>query len=340
MSGGAIQSNFGRGGRSPLDQKKGRATEAVRPKEIHMLNVAERAPKAKLFKKDANQFITVSPEKRAADWLEDQVAKAGGKVTTQIVDLTPALARALLNRNEGNRKCSDAIVTQYARDMRNGAWQFNGEPIIVSADGRLNDGQHRSEAVIAADTTIQAIMVIGVARATRTTLDQGKMRSIGDYLTMEGHSNAAQLGTAASQAWQFSTFGKLATGSQSRPTKSEVMAFIDANPDIAASLTFIQRKGADAAGGRTMLAFCHWAFWQRAKLRRPADDFILALIEGAGLPLGHPILYVRNRLINERGRLRANDKAELIFRAWNAHRTNKTVRSFQISGGKLPELEA
>lgn len=305
-----------------------------------MLNVAEKPQKSTLLKQVGTDYILQSPEKRAAEWLDKQVASVKGHPVTMIADLTPALASALLNRNDGNRKISERIVEGYARDILNGAWQFNGEPIIISSNGMLNDGQHRARAVKDADRTIQALFVFGVERETRTTLDQGKARTVGDYLGMHGHIYSQQLAASSGHAWQHLHVGRLSTAGSEKPTKTELLAFVEANPTLANSVEFIQRKGADTAGGRTMLAFCHWTFTNKAG-RQKADNFIIALIEGAGLSYGNPILYIRNRLINERGRLRPNDRAELIFRAWNAFRRGETavVRSLPVLGGKLPEVE-
>lgn len=308
--------------------------------------VAKSPPKGNLYSKVNGEFVTQSPDKKAAVWLDEQVEAARGKIVTQVVDLTPAIARALLNRNDGNRKVGERKVSEYARDIKNGAWMMNGEPIILSSEGLMNDGQHRCLAVVETDTPIKVILVIGVERETRLTLDRGKMRSIGDYLSMSGYVSAAQIGTTASMAWQYLNFNKLANSADKRPTKSEVMSFIRDNEDhsvggrpLSVSTAFANRKGAGVVGGRPLVAFCHWVFWGKAG-KAAADDFIVALCEGPNLSAGHPILYVRNRLIIERGRLRAYDKAELIFRAWNAWRRNAAVRSLQVVGGELPELEA
>jgi hypothetical protein len=45
-------------------------------------------------------------------------------------------------------------------------------------------------------------------------------------------------------------------------------------------------------------------------------------------------------LVAERDRLRPNDRAELLFRAWNAHRTHQNPAKLQVLGGALPTLEA
>lgn len=281
---------------------------------------------------------TDSPERKAGIWLDRQVARAKQDgVISIITDVGPTLARTLLNRNEGNRKLSDKIVGAYTRDMANDAWKFNGEPIIVSSDGKLNDGQHRCEAIIRADRDIKMLMVIGVERETRTTLDQGKIRTAGDFLAMEGYTNTNQIGVIASMAWQYTNFGRMATGSHERPTKSEVLAFVEDHPNIIQSHAVAYRKGVQAVGGIACVAAAHWIFSQKAG-KAPADEFVISLIDGANLKVGNPILYVRNRLVIEGRRMRAPEKMELLVKAWNSHRAKQDVRSYTIAGGRLPKV--
>lgn len=318
-------------------KKRGGAPVSGHPKfqDFAMLKVAEKPASGKA---DVSQFVGFSEDHRAAMWLDEEVKKARKSPTSQLVELTPGLARVLLDRNPKNRKISEMIVENYARDMEHGKWRFNGETIIVADDGTLNDGQHRCAAVVMANTAITTALVIGVHRDSRTTLDQGRTRTIADYLSMDGYINTMQLGTAAGFIWQHRERGYLANGGSGKPTKSEVMEFIDANPSIVQSVGRVQVKGAPAYGGPSMLAFCHWTFWQTAN-REAADDFLSRLIEGAGLLSRDPVLYLRNRLVNERGRLRPNDKAELIFRAWNASRRGETPKNLPILGGVLPVVE-
>lgn len=323
---------------SDTDQKNGGHAEAPRQENPTMLNVAEKATKASLLQKVGNEFIMASPDKRAAEWLEREVAKAQDKTTSQTIELTPALARVLMARNDGNRRLSEALVASLSRDISGGSWVFNGEAIIVSRDGKLNDGQHRCEAVIFADHAIPTVLTIGVERDTRLTLDQGRVRTGGDFLAMEGHQNANQLGAAASLYWQFKTFNSLAQGSTKRPNKSEVLRTVAENPDLGKSISFCQMKGIQALGGPSLLAFVHFAITKVAG-RPAANDFIQSLAEGAGLGARHPILYARNRLMIERGRLRGNLKTELLFKAWNAHRRGDTLRHAVLTGSALPKLE-
>ena len=289
-------------------------------------------------------FSVDSAEVKAGKWLASLVkeAKDKGKPVSRIVDLTPALAQVLLNRNDGNRKVSQNVVDIYAREIATGSWEFNGEPVIISDTGELNDGQHRCMAVIEAGQSIEAILIAGVARSTRTTLNRGKVRTVADYLSMNGHINTCVLGAAANNLWQWRNRGKIGGSFRTGATKSEILDTVSDNPGLARSVAIVEQKSANVSGGKSILAFCHFAFLNVGK-REDADQFILSLINGDGLKNGDPILYCRNRLINERGRMRQNERAELIFRAWNAWRRGERVSRIQLScgqGGELPLLEA
>lgn len=286
--------------------------------------------------------VAEAPANSSADktqaWLDEQLRRARGGVVTVTAPLTPALAGVLLERNPANRRLGADVVEKYARDMKNGAWRLNGEPIIVSADGLLNDGQHRCAAVVESGHTIMAIFVFGVGRDTRMTLDQGKARRASDFLGMHGHVDSIALAAAGVFLWQLAQHGRVSSQAVYRPTKSEQLAVIDEHPGLIASLAAIDKKGSLSVGGRPMLGFCHYVFSEAAG-EPSATSFMRALTSGAALAARDPILYARNRLMAERGRLRSNERAELIFRAWNAHRRRETPKTLPILGGELPLVE-
>lgn len=285
-------------------------------------------------------FRVQSENKKAAMEIDRLVAEAEskGKPITRVVQLTPVLAAALLERNPANRKLSELLVETYSYEIAGGRWVFNGEPVIVSGDGLLNDGQHRCEAVVRSGRGIEVILVVGVSRTSRTTLDQGRARTASDYLSMEGHINSAVLAAVANYAWQYSNRGMLATGGSSRATKSEIMQFVVDNPALERSIGMFTTAIGRRLGGHSFIAFCHFAISNAGK-REDVDSFFVAMMEGASLRPGHPILYARNRIITMAGARDHNPKAELVFRSWNAFRRGESVSRMQLSGGPLPVLE-
>jgi hypothetical protein len=302
-----------------------------------MLKVAEKPAMGKATAVPPQpKFHTVSDIRRAAVWLDEMGAKPG--VQTVVTDLTPEIAAVLMERNPANRRVKFKKVQDYAKDMKHGSWKFNGEPIIIARNGLLNDGQHRCAAVLESRTTIKAVFVFNVERETRDTLDQGVARTAGDYLSMKGHANTNDLAAVARCLWQWRTYGFLTNNGSYFPTRSEILDVVENNPGLIKSVHFVDRKNARQIGSPSVLGFCHFAFKSVAG-DIPANFFMDALIDGTELKAGDPILTVRNRLILDRKSLRVPERAELLFRAWNAHRQGSTRALFRVAGGELPILE-
>src|SRR6185369_3431611 len=150
-------------------------------------------------------------------------------------------------------------------EIKGGRWTLNGEPIIVSDTGELNDGQHRCRAVIDANTPIDVVLIVGIKRDTRITLDQGKVRTAGDFLSMEGNINANVLGAACNFAWQCRMRGFIDIGGRRAATKGEIVQFVRDNPGIIKSVAYVHEKGADAAGGKSVLAAAHFIIGNAGK---------------------------------------------------------------------------
>lgn len=297
----------------------------------------------KKLKAKMARFHTQSDTAKAGDWLNRAVAASQDKVTAQMIKLTPALAEVLINRNEGNRKVREQRVTDIARDITNGAYKINGESIIVAKDGHLNDGQHRCQAVILAGKPIHTLITIGVERETQDTVDHGTSRTPGDDLALNGYNNTARLAAAARFLWQWRKFGEIRGQNHSMPTRMELLKVVQENPGLQHALTVVdigRTARATAIASPAILAFCYFAF----KTVAHSEDvtyFFDALIEGANLERGDPILNLRNRLIAERGgSLNTAGKIYLIFQAWNAHRKGEKRTMFKIGKGELPLIEA
>lgn len=323
-------------------RKGGQAVaRAARIQDIAMLNVLDSRESGKPDPVVPRQFHTVSDTARAARWLNEKIEAAGASPVAEVIDLTPAIAAVLLERNPQNRKLKARRVDDFARDMAGGNWKLNGEPIIISASGLLNDGQHRCAAVLASKVTVPTLIVFGVSRESQDTVDHGTARSPGDDLALHGHTDTVNLAAAARMLWQWRNFGVTAYSGQYAPTRVELIRVVDDNPGLVRSVQAISAKGgkAKALGSVAMLAFCHFAF---GTVGSPVDVayFFDALCEGENLKRGNPILYARNRLIMERGTISRDQKIELLFRTWNAHRSGEQRVLFRLTGGELPMLEA
>lgn len=278
---------------------------------------------------------------RTKAWLDERIEASKKKPSAEVVTLIPLLAKLLMPRNKNNRPVSKRNGSDIASDIANKRWMFNGESIVVSKAGNLLDGQHRCEQVIATNQPIETVIVFGPADEARFTIDTGKSKTVSNFLSMKGKLYAHALGPAINYILQYRQHGEiLLVGSNNvskLPTKTQIIEAADelAGIDLSVEATAGSMK---TIRSHSVLSFCHFVFTKRAG-RAAADEFITKLIAGEGLRTGSPILYCRNRLYKMGRGVRANEKAELIFKCWNSWRRGESAGNYRLNSGALPKLE-
>lgn len=108
----------------------------------------------------------------------------------QVELCTPEWAQASLNKSAGNRSIRSARLAMYCRERRDGRWGLTHQGIAFGTDGRLYDGHHRCEMIVATgmdtpffvfrnlDPTLAKFIDSGLPRCAR---DAFKMAGVGDY---------------------------------------------------------------------------------------------------------------------------------------------------------------
>ncbi len=276
--------------------------------------------------------------KRMEAWLDEHIKRGKKEPIAEVVTLTPVLAKLLLDRNPLNRPIGKTSKNEIKQDLANGRFVFNGESIIVSDTGILNDGQHRCINVLETGISIQTVIVFGPKEDTRFSVDSGKSKTVSNYLAMKGRKYTIILGAAIGYILQWKSHGSISRGNKYvRPSKQAILEASDQIRGVDASIEFTS-PSMKSVGSHAVLAFCHHAFW-KASSRENADHFMTKLMEGDGLKKGDAILYCRNRLLGMGREADASVRSELVFKCWNAWRAGHTIDHFKMSGGKLPKLE-
>ena len=113
--------------------------------------------------------------------------------------VTPEVASWLLTLNTGNRKLnrSGDGVKRFVRLLRTGQWMLTGEPVIVSSEGVINDGQHRLHAIVESGIPGHLDIRFGIDRSAFVATNTGVRRSIGQVLTIAGRPNGPMQGSIA-----------------------------------------------------------------------------------------------------------------------------------------------
>jgi hypothetical protein len=109
------------------------------------------------------------------------------KGTVDDVLITPALAKYILKTyNTGNRKLRASHANEYAAILSQGKWMNTGEPLIFAAEGILNSGQHRLEAIARSNVEAMQDIRFGIPREAFARTDTGAKRQPGDVLSICG----------------------------------------------------------------------------------------------------------------------------------------------------------
>lgn len=99
------------------------------------------------------------------------------------IKVTPEIAKQMLSQNKNNRKIMQSVVDRYARDMKNGKWDQNGDTITIDDSGNLTNGQHRLMAVVQSGVAVDMIVIYGIPFSA--TKDIGTPRNIADNIRMQ-----------------------------------------------------------------------------------------------------------------------------------------------------------
>lgn len=279
---------------------------------------------------------------RDLSWFAERVARGQKEVFSETVTITPAIAFRLLEANEENRRENPRKIREIAHDIERGLWQLNGEAIIVSKDGKLNDGQMRLNAIVMADKAVQSIVTFGVTRDSRMTVDMGSQRTNGNFFQMSGilYANNASATMALYGRYMKGVYSGKSGGvdAPANLTKQEIRGLYHRYDKIAdkAMAMLHPNKWAMTAGVNPLGAA--YIILKQAHSER-AEQFFAKVLAGADLAQSDPILWLRNVLMEMRGRrLRSWEKLELILRHWNAWIEGREMERRISLRGEYPKV--
>lgn len=117
-----------------------------------------------------------------------------GKAEVICVNVTPELAKLILENNSDNRRLRQSIVDKYTNDMRNEQWRGESENmIVITKNGNLENGQHRLAAIVQSGLSQVMWIMLNADPAMYEIIDNGFGRKPEDYLHVENRSLVATL---------------------------------------------------------------------------------------------------------------------------------------------------
>lgn len=251
-----------------------------------------------------------------ADWsipreeLDRLVREYRGTLTDVVI--TPTMAVYILdNYNTGNRHMRSRHANAFAATIQRGSWLNTGEPLIFAAEGVLNNGQHRLEAIVRANTATAMDIRFGIPREAFANTDTGAKRLAGDVLSIMGSTSPFAAAAAIKLLLAYET-GKLPEAYAVRIDNDQVMRGFERWPDIEATVDLTHRIL--ARRGFTNASSNAFAFLALRQVERQTVEQFLSLVEsGLAVAKNDAPRLLRERLLSDE-KLRSASRAAIIER--------------------------
>lgn len=243
--------------------------------------------------------------------------------------VTPQLAGWLLELNTGNRRLDKRSAERFREIITSGGWMNTGEPIIVSDEGILNDGQHRLTAIQSSGVAVEMDIRFGVKRKAFFATGTGRRRTAGQVLGIEGYSNTSCQAAIARLLYHYdrNQMGMY----RAQVETPEILRMIDADERVAAVAAKIQRSRLSVI--RTgPFGFVMVVAARTAPIDR-VFEFVDVVSSGLGKSESDPACRLHVKLcerVSKKDRLQQIDLAVLTVRAWNARAEGRLVQSIRV----------
>jgi hypothetical protein len=204
--------------------------------------------------------------------------------------ISPSEAKALLEKNIGNRPISQATVRQYLRLMAHGRFHLCPQPIVLSK-GRLLDGQHRLTALALHDKPVEFVICENAPEEAMATIDRGRVRRVQDVLTVDhGLKDASRIVGLCRRIAQLN-------GRDPRVVKMAEFEILQIYEKYEPSITAVSDTPPGWRAGWVLgpLAWLHPTEGEKAL------EFRDMVVSGEGLSKAHPVLRLRDYILSNRG---------------------------------------
>lgn len=259
-------------------------------------------------------------------------------ITCNIETISPTLAAQYLQHNlQNNRKLNKRAIDEYAEQMKRGQWVMNGDSIRFDTEGKLIDGQHRLQAIIASGSTIDTLVMRGIESQSFFTLDSGRRRNTADLMSMKGSKYPSVVAGALNAMLRIENT-KQPCHDRRAPvslSKHDFLKLADEHPDMEqCARTVCSRFGKVTQLVSPSYATALYYLFSK-KDAAEADAFFFKLCNGIGMEAGSPIYLLREKLLLNMGeielkKLSLSHRAAYVVKAWNYIRDPRPFKQFIV----------
>lgn len=257
------------------------------------------------------------------------VLRRDEQISSELVTVTPEIAKAWLDRNTNNRRPSRQVIAKYARDMINDSWQLTGDAIRFDVNNNIIDGQHRLMACIEANKSFDTLVIYKLAPEAQKVIDTGKSRSAADALSLDGFHYSHLLAATCRAILDIKVGGSRA-GRQGWST-AEVYETLERHKDLPGCVRIVAMEKCPPRISKTQLCLVAYIGGIVQKEQDAAQQFISVFATGKPAYDGCPAHAARERLLRSAIDKVAKDAAGRAIRhAWNLFRRGEKVSHLKI----------
>lgn len=250
---------------------------------------------------------------------------------TSIELITPNIARELLSGNTGNRKLREGVVKDYARQMKEGKWQESHQGIAIAPNGRVLDGQHRLEAIVASGVSIRMNVSRDVPEETFVVIDGGIQRTVADRLFLLNDRESNRIAVAVVTARL-----RIANEFSNRPSPDQVdLEFLD-KTDAYVWMTELLRQNGKRRGLTRVTLATAMAMYVHTDPEK-GKIFASSFFSGEGLNAGDPAFVLREAVIAERVKSEHEQYWKTVS-ACTAHQEGRVLHTLQAASKDMTGL--
>jgi len=240
-------------------------------------------------------------------------------ISTELVHITPSMAKEMLKKNIINRDLSERGITDYAIQMTENDWQVTHQGIAFFEDGSLADGQNRLMAILRVNKPIPFLVTTGLPKSSAMAIDSGRKRSLIDGIKISG--KAPWMQARHLQFVPTITYPKRLTDMQ----KIDFLESIKPNAEFAVQCFASNRRHLTPSIIHAAIAMAHYHKVDEVKLIRFAEVFLDGAMENQ---TERSIILVRDYFMNHTnsGAVDKNEKYLRVQRAIEAHANGEVTK--------------
>lgn len=275
------------------------------------------------------------PAKKAAP-KEPEVGPSGKKVspegiTVQYEEITPEVARAMLEKNTENRALREGRVLALERDIRSGKFFHTHQGVAFNTNGTLVDGQHRLAAVVRAGIPVTMQVTRGLPVESKPVIDTGAKRTVADVLAFGGYQNTMVMASIVKMHLLYSRDTPMGQY-VSALSQIEQVEHFEANEEVFITAAKLASAWRGHISAPTSVIGTAWIIFNEINPEEALQfftDMVNMTTAGEGDARVALIHRLRRRIENSE-KIPYSMQLSMFIKAWNAWRTGTPTTKIQV----------